>query len=212
MPKTDILYVSEFAEKFRLFHEKACESIASAKIAAICAGLCLLDAKSKGVAIARVADESRIGRRTAFRYLALVDHLLPGCDPTELLSQISNGLAAGWDGCAQQLPAQVTEAIQQTDGKSLTAVYESAGLLSRRKSSAGGARPGAGRPRALSPAEMMAQAAQMAADPELARGQMMAALRPLWVWAMEQDGISALDDESRRILAAHLQDLLARLK
>ncbi len=188
------------AGRVNFFHRLSREAGVVSIRAALAAGLELLAAKEElsGGFQKWVQTKCSFGVTTAYKYMATVQRSLP----EEALPK----LLAGSDA---QREREIEEVASSTDSRTLTDLYDDLGIVRKTPSNLGGARPGAGRKpkHALSNEEIAAQAAALAADPEMAAKECFDLLDRLVAWANGPAGFAALPDKDLARATTLLGDL-----
>ena len=149
-----------------------------------------------------VEANCELGRRTAFKYMAVV---------RETLGR-EGGMNRLLEGSDDDRREAVEEYAAKSDSKSLTELYVDLGIVKKTPSNLGGRREGAGRKRKLTLEQMQAQAVALAKDPEAAWAELSDLLAPVSAFIDARDGLGILDNLRLEYMDAHLSRWLERTR
>ena len=189
----------EAAARINHWHEIAKQSSEMAVAAALNAGLELFKAKidHPGTFEKWIEANCDFGRRTAYRYLSLVQQAISADE----LPKIANG-------SDKMREAAIEEYAAETDSKSLTELYCDLGIIKKTPSKMGGKREGAGRKRKDEAEEIGENLDAAVNTPGLLAAAIKGPMETLWrLW--ERDVFSRIDDETLGH-AAGLLDVLSK--
>ena len=190
----------EAAARINHWHEIAKQSSEMAVAAALNAGLELFKAKidHPGTFEKWIEANCDFGRRTAYRYLSLVQQAISADE----LPKIANG-------SDKMREAAIEEYAAETDSKSLTELYCDLGIIKKTPSKMGGKREGAGRKRKDEAEEIGENLDAAVNTPGLLAAAIKGPIETLWRLWKERDVFSRIDDETLGH-AAGLLDVLSK--
>ena len=190
----------EAAARINHWHEIAKQSSEMAVAAAVNAGLELFKAKidHPGTFEKWIEANCDFGRRTAYRYLSLVQQAISADE----LPKIANG-------SDKMREAAIEEYAAETDSKSLTELYCDLGIIKKTPSKMGGKREGAGRKRKDEAEEIGENLDAAVNTPGLLAAAIKGPIETLWRLWKERDVFSRIDDETLGH-AAGLLDVLSK--
>lgn len=188
----------EAAARINHWHEVAKQSSEMAIAAALNAGIELFKAKidHPGTFEKWIEANCDFDRRTAYRYLALVQQAISADE----LPKIANG--------SEKMRQQAIEEFAgETDSKSLTELYCDLGIIKKTPTNMGGKREGAGRKR-KDDAEEVGEALDEAVNSsELLAAAIKGPIETLWQLWKERDVFYCIDDETLGHVAGTLNEL-----
>lgn len=189
------------AARINYFHTLSKQAGEVAVKAALYAGMELFKAKidHTGAFDAWVDQNCAFGRRTAYKYLALLTETVgKGVDLV--------GLAEGTDDARTDA---IAEYAGNMESKGLTELYVDLGIVKKSKSNLGGKREGAGRPRK----DAAKLAAQEAADnPGFDENAVSGAVSDLYRIGVTEQGFDALGLPALNSVISLLEDVLRTCK
>ena len=166
--------------------------------AALNAGLELFKAKidHPGTFEKWIEANCDFGRRTAYRYLSLVQQAISADE----LPKIANG-------SDKMREAAIEEYAAETDSKSLTELYCDLGIIKKTPAKMGGKREGAGRKRKDEAEEIGENLDAAVNTPGLLAAAIKGPIETLWQLWKERDVFSRIDDETLGHAAGLLDEL-----
>ena len=188
------------AARINYFHTLSKQAGEVAVKAALYAGMELFKAKidHPGAFDAWVDQNCAFGRRTAYKYLALLTETVgKGADLV--------GLAEGTDDARTDA---IAEYAGNMESKGLTELYVDLGIVKKSKSNLGGKREGAGRPRKQSAEELAKQAEEVAKHAAGAETLDLAA--KLYNAAVLQGGLGELEDDQLKSVCETAEQIASK--
>ena len=188
------------AARINYFHTLSKQAGEVAVKAALYAGMELFKAKidHTGAFDAWVDQNCAFGRRTAYKYLALLTETVgKGADLV--------GLAEGTDDARTDA---IAEYAGNMESKGLTELYVDLGIVKKSKSNLGGKREGAGRPRKQSAEELAKQAEEVAKHAAGAETLDLAA--KLYNAAVLQGGLGELEDDQLKSVCETAEQIASK--
>ena len=188
------------AARINYFHTLSKQAGEVAVKAALYAGMELFKAKidHPGAFDAWVDQNCAFGRRTAYKYLALLTETVgKGADLV--------GLAEGTDDARTDA---IAEYAGNMESKGLTELYVDLGIVKKSKSNLGGKREGAGRPRKQS-AEELAKQAEAAAK-HAAGVETLDLAAKLYNAAVLQGGLGELEDDQLKSVCETAEQIASK--
>ena len=188
------------AARINYFHTLSKQAGEVAVKAALYAGMELFKAKidHTGAFDAWVDQNCSFGRRTAYKYLALLTETVgKGVDLV--------GLAEGTDDARTDA---IAEYAGNMESKGLTELYVDLGIVKKSKSNLGGKREGAGRPRKQSAEELAKQAEAVAKHAVGVETLDLAA--KLYNAAVLQGGLGELEDDQLKSVCETAEQIASK--
>ena len=188
----------EAAARINHWHSITKQAGQMAIAAALHAGMELFQAKlaHPGTFEQWIEANCEFDRRTAYRYLQLVQQAL-GADDLPKLA----------DSSAKKRDAAIEEFSAQTDAQTLTELYADFGIVRKAPSKMGGRREGAGRPKKNAAADEAAELDRIANNPALLYAAIKEPLATVYrVWR-EKDVFARIGDGELAQVAGTLAEL-----